>query len=114
VQAREHLGLALTIYKEIHAAQGTAQVLFWTGMLALRTRQPEDARDGFQEALGLVRQINDRAGEVQCLRGLGLADRALGDVEGAKAKLNEALQLARQPGPTQLESLILENLNDLD
>src|SRR5262249_23634243 len=113
-QAHDSLEQSLAIYREIDAVQGTAQSLFWSGMLALKTGDPERARDRCEEALSHVRQISDRAGEVQCLRGVGLAYQALGDLDTARDKLGQALRLAQQPGPTQLESMILQSLYELN
>jgi tetratricopeptide (TPR) repeat protein len=112
--ARVHLGQSLAIYRSINGQQGTATALLWTGMLNLRSGDPAQAWTQFQQALEIVQQISDKAGEGQCYRCIGLAKAALGDVAAARHSLNRALRIVRQPGRTQLESLILKDLADLD
>ena len=61
-----------------------------------------------------VREIGDLPGRAQCLRALAAADRARGDIEAARVKLTEALQIVRQPKPTTMERLVSTDLQRLD
>jgi DNA-binding SARP family transcriptional activator/tetratricopeptide (TPR) repeat protein len=94
--------------------QGTATVLFWRAMLRIEQGRLDEATVGLNEALGISQASHDRAGEIQCLRGLGQCYHRQGDPDRARQTLNQALNLARQPIPTQLESQILKSIALLD
>jgi tetratricopeptide (TPR) repeat protein len=53
----------------------------------------EQARSAYDEARILYKQVRDRLGEANLLRGLGDLERGLGRTEQARAAYDEAAQL---------------------
>ncbi|MCP2323105.1 DNA-binding SARP family transcriptional activator/Tfp pilus assembly protein PilF [Hamadaea flava] len=113
-QAREHLAEALRRFRAAGSQQGEATALFWLARLVFAEGRPEEALTGFEQALQIARHLTDRPGEAQCLRGIGLVHRALGDTVQARAALTRALDLVRQPRATLLESHIRRTLDDVE
>jgi tetratricopeptide (TPR) repeat protein len=85
-----------------------AQVIFWRGMLRLAQDRAAEAEQLFLDVLHTCRSLDERPGQAQSLRGLGLAYHQLGDRQRARSTLDEALELVRQPRPTLMEGWIRE------
>ncbi|NUT35960.1 MAG: tetratricopeptide repeat protein [Hamadaea sp.] len=113
-QARDHLEDSLQRFRAAGAQQGEATALFWLARLTFAEGAPARALAGFERALQIARHLTDRPGEAQCLRGIGLAHRALGNDALAKGALTQALELVRQPRATLLEGHIRRTLDEVE
>lgn len=73
------------------------EVLFNLGQVKLSTGDAEGGRQTLEQALGVVRQRNDKGRELRILEGLGLALSTMGDHDGAATRFKEAADRALGP-----------------
>jgi DNA-binding SARP family transcriptional activator/tetratricopeptide (TPR) repeat protein len=107
------LDQALKLARQGRSRRREAQILFYQGMLRLEQRRSRAAEQMFLEVLVLARELKDRPGEIQAHRGLALCHESNGDLGRAEMTLLAALELARQPDPTLLERMVLDELSRL-
>ena len=100
------LSQALSLVEAAGSISGQAQVRFHLSMLRIEQDRLTEAEEGLRTALGTCRTLDDRPGEVHCLRGLGVCYDRLGRSAEANDTFRAALGLAVRPHPTQLESLV--------
>jgi Tfp pilus assembly protein PilF len=69
---------------------------FWATFTALN--ENEAARQRFDQALKIYRDIGNRLGEANCLQGLGHVHQALNENEAARQRFDQALKIYRDIG----------------
>ncbi len=111
--ADESMTAAVDAIRNVQSDTAHAQVLCWHSLLRARQGRFAEAKPGFEEALERTRRIHDLPGQAACLRGLGLAYQATGDIGRARRTLTDALRLVAQPRPTLLEEIIQAELAGL-
>jgi tetratricopeptide (TPR) repeat protein len=92
-QAEVYFIQALEVARAGRSIRSEAQVLFWQGMHALKQQRYDAAERLFRQVLDLVRRVDDRFGEAQAIRGLGLCQRGQGDLDSTRSSLLEALRV---------------------
>ena len=108
--ADAYLATALTCARQGESRRREAQVLYYQGMLRLSQDQSHDAERLFLDVLTLTTQLGDKAGQIQAHRGLSFCHERVGDRIRAEAALNTALNLAHQPKPTLMETMVQDDL----
>jgi tetratricopeptide (TPR) repeat protein len=104
---------AFDTYRILDSPQGLAQTLYWMGLLSVQEERYADAERKFNQAREISRAICDIVGELFCLDGLALSAEHQGDKNRALSILSAALQDARQPKATLMETRIRERLAEL-
>ena len=87
-----------------------AQLLHSFALLLLQQGEVDTAKDVLGKSLLLWRRAGDRHGEATVLNSLGIAHRALGDPERARARLEESIATALEIEDTQRQATALSNL----
>jgi len=83
-------------------------------VLQLRQGLVWQAETGFQQVLETCQRFGDRPGQAYSLEGLARCRRQRGDLLGARTLLDDALEIACQPRPTNLEIDIRQAMTELD
>jgi predicted ATPase len=87
---------------------------YWSaGAVHFLLHEYEVARARLEVGVSLYRELGDAEGEAMALRMLGVVLAELGDVDGARATLNRALDLVGQAGSTRSYQ-ILHHLGELE
>ena len=94
--ASAHLQQALEIHRTWKERIYTPEVLGYLGSIALLTGNDEQATSQFEERLGMVRELVNKADIANALCALGIAFGHLHDYARATALLNEGLELSQQ------------------
>jgi tetratricopeptide (TPR) repeat protein len=76
--------------------------------------QNDQARAAYDEAIGLYKQVDDRLGQANVLRGLGDLESILGRNDQARAAYGEAIGLFKQVDNRLGQANVLRGLGDLD
>ncbi len=113
--ARPHMNLAailgnagkleeaeVSARRALELAPEDATMYAMLGNVHLRQSRPREALADFQNARSL------RARDVEAWVGIGLAQKALGDLDAAEASLNGALELARARSPARVRQIEAE------
>ena len=87
---------ALELRRATHDRRGEALSLANTGNAFRLLQKPQQAVDAEQQALAIYRAIGDRRGLVEALEVLARAERDLGQLEAARAHIEEALSLVEE------------------
>lgn len=96
-RAGQDFTAALTIYREHGSRTGQAEVLNDLGALLLDTRDPL-ARERFQAALELAREVQNPLAEARALEGIAQCSTYDGSTEEAIRQLQAALEIYRRIG----------------
>lgn len=83
------------------------------GDIALRKSQHEEARERFEQALLLYRQLGDVLGEANRIQGLGDIALHRSQYEEARARYEQALPLHHQVGDVLGEANCIQRLGDI-
>jgi tetratricopeptide (TPR) repeat protein len=76
--------------------------------------QNDQARAAYDEAIGLYKQVDDRLGQANVLRGLGDLESILGRNDQARAAYGEAIGLFKQVDDRLGQANVLAGLGDLE
>src|SRR5262249_32308063 len=82
----------------------------FTGIATLVLRRPRAALKEFEAAQAIFHSCEDRRGEAMTLANVGRALLELGDLEGARARLSDALTGLRAAGDRTHEAEALQHL----
>jgi len=105
---------ALAAHREAgNAPIGRVQLLFWRGMLWLRTGRHTAAESLFEEVLEVTLALGDRSGQAQALRGLGICHVRRGDRAAGRAALDQALHVLRGHAQTIVTTQIRGTIAEL-
>ena len=85
--------LAAELFRSCEDSRGEAMALGGSGQALLEEGKVLQARDLLRDALGRIHAAGDNAHEAGTLLQLARAERALGDLESARAHLEEAIRL---------------------
>ncbi len=91
----------------------SARVLRWEGLLATNQGDYTVAKEYLLEALGLIRQVDEKETFASILNALGLTAWSQGDYEGARSYYEEALKVRRELGEKTGIATILANLGNI-
>lgn len=105
---------ALTLSREKNLPSGIAQALDYTGLVYLDIGRAGEGLQLLRESLALRRQNGDRWGEAKSLLALGRAQQALGELNQAGISFQQAFELGRQVGDTDLVAACLYRWAVLD
>lgn len=97
--AEEHFRQSLRIARETGHLQGEASALLALGLLCRRRRQHERAEEHFRDALGLAQKVHASREALLAREFLGELALDRGDVAGARAVFEPALEEAREIAP---------------
>lgn len=100
----------LSLARRLGDKPGTAQLLIWTGIIAIAEGRPAEAAAPVEEALAVCRTIEDRWWAVEAVAILGTLAIMRGDYETAEACYTESLTLSRQTGNTNNMTYALRGL----
>jgi predicted ATPase/class 3 adenylate cyclase len=105
---------ALALARRCDALPVLGETLYWLGECRFDPwGDPEGARPLLEEALALIRSLDNRAYTILCLLLLGQVVVALGDQERAEALAREALALSRAAGDAHGEAYAHEVLGEV-
>lgn len=106
VSAIQYLDKAIALNQRFGDYHGAAQNILNKGGTQTEQRKFDDAEATLNEGLAAIRKVGDRFWESVALGYLGELAEARGNIDVAKAKYQEALQLARTAGATsKVESI---------
>lgn len=114
IQAAHYFAEALRACQAGKCPRSEAQVLYWLSVLQLRQGLVWQAETGFQQVLEICQRFGDLPGQAYSLEGLARCRRQRGDLLGARTLLNDALEIACQPRPTNLEIDIRQAMAEFD
>jgi non-specific serine/threonine protein kinase len=103
----------LTLSRQLGDRSGTAQLLVWSGIIAIAEGRHEDAAPPVEQALTVCRTIGDRWWAVEALAILGTVAIMRGDYARAAACHTESLTLSRETGNTNNMTYALRGLGIL-
>ncbi len=99
--------------QNIQDSKAQVDRLFQTGTQQYRQGQFREALETFQEALGIVRAINERQGEAVTLHSIGGVYFKLGQYPQALKVLEQALVIYREVGNKAMEGVALGLIGDV-
>ncbi len=99
---RQELALferAAELYQHLGDRRGEAEALFWAGIFHQVIRDDTAAAlSPLQRSYELAAEVGDKLTRSYAARHLGFADMAAGNVDAARARLEESVQLRREIG----------------
>jgi tetratricopeptide (TPR) repeat protein/transcriptional regulator with XRE-family HTH domain len=107
-EAEASLQRSLALFREIGDRTGQAEVFNKSGTLHLVQGRIGAARDDYQLALGVAREIGMPLEEGRALAGLGRCERACGNTDSALTLLRQALQITHRTGAADAAAIAAE------
>jgi CHAT domain-containing protein/tetratricopeptide (TPR) repeat protein len=92
-KALDHYNQALELFRKVKHPQGEALALQHLGLLYTSSEESQKALDYFQKSLTLWRELGDRNSEAATLAQLARAERNLGDLNGARGHIEDAIAI---------------------
>lgn len=113
-EAEARLDEAQELQKNVRDRAGEADTLRLRGFLFLRMSKPAQARNAFNEALGLMERTGKRSTEASVRRGLARAEADLGNLELAREGFEKSRAQAEEMGSVSEQALALAEAGRLE
>lgn len=101
---------SLTMAIQLNYPKGKAAALWLLGVSCIKN-DPKLSLSYYEQAIKIARQINDQAGISNYLMAIGIANKALGNIEASNKAYDEALQIATALKDQSQQIKLLHNIS---